>query len=57
MSKSEKYFKNPNEFNPKRWIKTPSSNSFEQIDPFCFLPFGFGARMCKQIYVSNLNFS
>jgi cytochrome P450 len=50
MSKSEKYFKNPNEFNPKRWIKTPSlssTNGPDQIDPFCFLPFGFGARMCK----------
>jgi cytochrome P450 family 12 len=44
MSRSERYFNNPNEFNPKRWIKT--SNITENIDPFSFLPFGFGARMC-----------
>ena len=45
MSKSENYFKSPNEFNPKRWLKDKESS--EHIDPFSFLPFGFGARMCN----------
>nr|ATW72314.1 cytochrome p450 CYP3047A3 [Brachionus calyciflorus] len=44
MSKSEKYFKNPNEFKPQRWLKENQQN--EPINPYTTLPFGFGSRMC-----------
>lgn len=41
MSESEKYFKNPLEFNPKRWFTDKDS-----IHGFSSLPFGHGPRMC-----------
>lgn len=44
MTSSEKYYKNPGQFNPKRWLKGHPHS--EYIDPYTHLPFGFGARMC-----------
>nr|QEV83791.1 cytochrome P450 [Brachionus rotundiformis] len=43
MGKSEKYFKNPEKFDPKRWLK---ENESEPINPYTTMPFGFGSRMC-----------
>ena len=39
ISSSEKYFKNPNSFDPSRW-------ETHEIDPYSFLPFGLGGRAC-----------
>lgn len=44
ISTSDKFYSNSNSFNPKRWIKGNSENN--NIHPYGFLPFGFGARMC-----------
>nr|AHL88999.1 cytochrome p450 3047A1 [Brachionus koreanus] len=43
MSKSTKYFKNPEQYDPKRWLR--ESNS-DPINPYTSMPFGFGSRMC-----------
>ena len=39
ISTSEKYFKNANTYDPSRW-------QHDLIDPYSFLPFGFGGRAC-----------
>ena len=39
---SEKYFKDPLEFKPERWLR----ENRDQHQAFRHLPFGFGARMC-----------
>jgi cytochrome P450 len=44
ISKSERYFKNANVFDTKRWLR--ENQKIEPIDPFATLPFGFGIRMC-----------
>nr|QVK45590.1 cytochrome P450 [Brachionus paranguensis] len=43
MSKSEKYFKNSEKYDPKRWLKEINS---DPINPYTSMPFGFGSRMC-----------
>ena len=55
ITKSEKYFKNPTEFDPLRW----SSERSAEIHPYAALPFGYGPRMClgrriaeQEIYVT-----
>ncbi|KAH8278976.1 hypothetical protein KR018_012091, partial [Drosophila ironensis] len=47
------YFPNASEFLPERWLRTPKdaeskcpANDLRTKNPFVFLPFGFGARMC-----------
>ena len=40
MQMSESYWKDPNEFIPERWQER------DQIDPFAYIPFGTGPRMC-----------
>ena len=35
------YFKNPNKFDPWRWL-----DKTKEIHPYAVLPFGHGARMC-----------
>ncbi|XP_054706842.1 LOW QUALITY PROTEIN: uncharacterized protein LOC129216650 [Uloborus diversus] len=39
--RTEKYYKNPNQFNPERWLEKD-----ENFNPFAFLPFGLGIRSC-----------
>ncbi|XP_055713441.1 probable cytochrome P450 12b2, mitochondrial [Phlebotomus papatasi] len=45
-----KYFDNPSEFKPERWIRPPNSKITCPVNasshPFSYLPFGFGVRMC-----------
>ncbi|XP_066598836.1 probable cytochrome P450 301a1, mitochondrial isoform X2 [Prorops nasuta] len=45
MSNMEKYFDNPEEFRPERWLRSdPNWNG--NISKFISLPFGHGARSC-----------
>lgn len=39
MSQDPKLFKDPQKFNPDRWVT-------DDIHPFIVLPFGFGAKGC-----------
>ncbi|KAK3747136.1 hypothetical protein QZH41_015124 [Actinostola sp. cb2023] len=41
-SRTESYFKDPEEFKPERWLRETG----DQFHPFSYLPFGFGLRMC-----------
>jgi cholestanetriol 26-monooxygenase len=56
ITTSERFFKNPLVFNPRRWLK--NDENYENMHPYAFLPFGFGTRMCigrrlveQEIYV------
>lgn len=45
----EKYFKRSQEFIPERWLKDnndPKCPRAKDSNPFLFLPFGYGPRMC-----------
>ncbi|KAK3603479.1 hypothetical protein CHS0354_030320 [Potamilus streckersoni] len=44
IGRNEKVYKDPYHFKPERWFRDPSSK--KSHDPFAFLPFGFGTRMC-----------
>lgn len=41
MFRDAKYFPNPDDFNPKRFIDTN-----ENISPYMYIPFSAGARNC-----------
>ncbi len=40
---SEEFFEKPFEYNPERWMNKPSN-------PYLWLPFSAGPRMCKKIF-------
>lgn len=42
MGYNEKYFPEPEQFRPERWLRS----SENERHPFAMLPFGFGSRMC-----------
>lgn len=42
ISRSEKNFKNADDFNPYRWIKGETE---EQINPYSHLPFGLSLKL------------
>ncbi|XP_030371716.1 probable cytochrome P450 12a4, mitochondrial [Scaptodrosophila lebanonensis] len=53
--KSDSYFPRADEFLPERWLRSESTpgtegkcpaNALKLTNPFVFLPFGFGPRMC-----------
>lgn len=50
LLKEAKYFPKPLEFIPERWLRSiePGMEEFssKNINPFIFLPFGFGPRSC-----------
>ena len=60
-TRSEKYFKDPLEFNPERWLRES-----KEAHSFSNLQFGFGPRMCvgkqrsylsRRLLVKNFAFS
>ncbi|EEB11479.1 cytochrome P450, putative [Pediculus humanus corporis] len=59
MCKMDKYFKDPHDFIPERWLKSTGNRKADDVDdgggnneykkthhPFVYLPFGFGQRSC-----------
>ncbi|XP_052126389.1 probable cytochrome P450 12a4, mitochondrial isoform X2 [Frankliniella occidentalis] len=44
LGKNEKYFPRANEFLPERWLS--GATDLKCKNPFAYLPFGFGPRMC-----------
>ena len=56
---SDRFFRNAREFDPSRWDREESGE--DVVDPYAFLPFGFGARMCigrrtaeQEIYLTTV---
>lgn len=49
LGQDEIHFKRSNEFIPERWLKDntdPQCPRAKDANPFTYLPFGFGSRMC-----------
>ncbi|XP_037954836.1 cytochrome P450 CYP12A2-like [Teleopsis dalmanni] len=53
LIKDSKYFSQPNEFIPERWLRNenkddtcPHNSATKSNNPFIYLPFGFGPRSC-----------
>lgn len=51
FTNDEEYFSKPTEFIPERWLKDNSHvaegvRHAKETNPFVYLPFGFGPRMC-----------
>ncbi|XP_048752205.2 probable cytochrome P450 12b2, mitochondrial isoform X2 [Ostrea edulis] len=48
MSKSAKFYKDPDQFIPERFLRGDNSVDVEtrHTEPFAYLPFGFGPRSC-----------
>lgn len=46
MSTDEVYFGQGKEFIPERFLKAQKTPELKGDNPFSFLPFGFGSRMC-----------
>ncbi|XP_059153010.1 cytochrome P450 3A29-like [Physella acuta] len=44
IQRDPEYWQNPNSFNPDRFVE--GSPSFTAYDPFTFIPFGIGPRLC-----------
>ncbi|GAB0094013.1 hypothetical protein DMENIID0001_092140 [Sergentomyia squamirostris] len=44
LYRDERYFPNATAFIPERWLRSEEKN--ENYNPFAFLPFGFGSRIC-----------
>lgn len=54
---NENQYPKPNEFIPERWIKSnqdPSCPHSRNANPFSFIPFGAGARMCVGRRIAEL---
>lgn len=46
MSENDQFFGRGSEFLPERFLKEKSNPELKGDNPFAFLPFGFGTRMC-----------
>lgn len=48
LQTDETYFKDAKKFKPERWLRDASGQleATKCANPFAFLPFGFGSRMC-----------
>ncbi|ELU00675.1 hypothetical protein CAPTEDRAFT_125634 [Capitella teleta] len=46
MCGMSKYFSDPDEFIPERWLRSESCQKQGDFHPYVFLPFGHGARSC-----------
>uniref|UniRef100_A0A1I8NZB8 Cytochrome P450 n=1 Tax=Stomoxys calcitrans TaxID=35570 RepID=A0A1I8NZB8_STOCA len=47
LLQEDKYFPNPKEFLPERWLRSHTSDTTDNAtNPFVYLPFGFGPRSC-----------
>ncbi|KAM7356572.1 cytochrome P450 12c1 [Cochliomyia hominivorax] len=46
LLQDETYFPNPKEFMPERWLRGENMENSKSMNPFVFLPFGFGPRSC-----------
>ncbi|XP_067622794.1 uncharacterized protein Cyp12e1 [Eurosta solidaginis] len=47
LLRNENFIVEPNKFIPERWLRKDAENKKFQLDnPFVFLPFGFGPRIC-----------
>lgn len=47
LSRQEKYFPNPDEYIPDRWMKGENEKyTSKEAHPFAYMPFGFGPRSC-----------
>ena len=46
MSNNDKNFGKSQQFIPERFLKTDGNTEIKSKQPFAFLPFGFGPRMC-----------
>lgn len=54
MSHEEKNFKRPSEYIPERFLKSEPFPELKARQPFAFLPFGFGPRMCIGKRIADL---
>jgi len=43
---SNEYHINPDKFDPERWLKNSASLEKSKGDPYSFIPFGVGPRVC-----------
>lgn len=51
----EKYFQNPDEFLPERWLNLREKSPELRPHPFLALPFGYGPRSCPGKRISDMN--
>lgn len=58
LMRDEKFYPRPNDFIPERWLRDVESSSecpmARNVNPFVFLPFGFGPRTCIGRRISDL---
>lgn len=46
LMNSDQYFADSSEFQPERWLRDATGQKTTVVNPFTYLPFGFGARSC-----------
>lgn len=49
LSMQDEHFERSSEFIPERWLKDNTDPKYphaKNTNPFAYLPFGFGPRMC-----------